>query len=269
MHRIDTGRRWVLIALATTSSIAAAQTPVAKPAEAVDARGQLARLNRLSVLSDRITRCAVQRHLGVLTSQAEKVLAGVLREARTLIDELSPLDKSNSPRAGWANARTAYRSYLQAAEKLDPKDREGLVRLAKEADDLDEKVTAVSDQILKESGNPAAATLNVTTEMQRLTQHLAVHFLLARAGVDEKANAEEVTTARGSFTKLLAELKASPIQSPAIASQMQLLEGQWIFMNSALGATVRSQQSLEAACTTSERTLEVLSQLQTQFESAR
>lgn len=269
MHGIDTGRRWLLMALAAMSSVAVAQTPPAKPGEAPDPRSLLGRLNRLSVLSDRITRCAVQRHLGVLTSQAEKVLASVLREARTLIDELAALDKSASLRGNWGTARTAYRAYLQAAEKLDPKDRDGLVRLAKEADELDDKVTAVSDQLLKESGTPAAAILNVTTELQRLTQHLAVHFLLARAGVDEKANTEEVTTARGTFAKLLGELKASPIQSPTISNQMQLLEGQWIFMNSALGTTLRSPQSLESASTTSERTLEVLTQLQSQFEAVR
>lgn len=258
-----------LIGLATTAAGAWAQTPAAKAADTPDPRALLARLNRLSVLSDRITRCAVQRHLGVLTTQADKVLLGAVREARQQLDELNPLDKSTSLRAPWGTAKAAYRAYLQTAEKLDPKDRDGLVRLAHDADELDDKVTAVSEQILKESGTPVAAILSVTTEMQRLTQHLAVHFLLARAGIDEKANTEEVTGSRSTFAKRLAELRASPVQSPTIGNQLQLLEGQWVFMNAALGATVRNQQSLEAACTTSERTLEVLTQLYAQFDTTR
>lgn len=269
MQRLHNARRLFLIGTLLAATVTRAQTPVTKAAETPDPRALLARLNRLSVLSDRITRCAVQRHLGVLTTQAEKVLLSAVREARDQINELASLDKSATLRAPWNSARTTYRTYLQAAEKLDPKDRDGLARLAHEADELDDKVTAVSDQILKESGTPLASILNVTTEMQRLTQHLAVHFLLARAGIDEKANTDEVSGSRVTFTKLLSELRASPIQSPVIGSQLQLLEGQWIFMNSALGATVRNQQSLEAACTTSERTLEVLTQLYTQFDTTR
>ena len=245
-----------------------AQTPRPAARDAPDLKSLIAKATRLSVLSDRITRSQVQRSLGVLASRADRVLADSTQEARKLLTELAASNTAAATRSQIASASQAYDGLLKASEKLAITDRPALAQFARLADDVGEAVDKVVELLIKDSAQPMAGILSTTADLQRLTQHLGVHFLLARAGVEEKEQLKEVAQGREEFIKHMAELKKANLKTAQTDGLLQLLDNQWMFMNQALGSTGRDVTAMEHVCTTSERTLEVLTSLYPQYESA-
>jgi hypothetical protein len=255
-----------------TAGVSLAQAPPAAPARragapnAAEARALVAKATRLSVLSDRITRSQAQRVLGVLGTRAERVLLDSSGEARKLLTELGAGSLAGRPQ--YQAAAQVYDEFLHASERFDSKDRAVLGRFAVQADVVGELADKLVEMLINDMGQPVARILSTTADLQRLTQHLAVHFLLAQAGIDEKAQLHEIGTAREAFVKHLGELHQAPLRGGQINDLLSLLDNQWMLMNLALGQTKRDQSTMENACTTSERTLEVLTSLYPQYEVA-
>lgn len=248
-----------------------AQTPAAarRPGpDTPDLKALVAKATRLSVLSDRITRSQAQRVLGVLPTRADRVLADSTAEVRRLLSELGASTAAPATRAQYQTVAKGFDEFLRASERLDVKDRNALARFARQADEVGDATDQYVELLVKEVGQPTARILSTTADLQRLTQHLAVHFLLARAGIEEREQQKEVNTGREEFAKLLDELRKSPLQNGSITGQLQLIENQWLLMNQALNQVARDMASMENACTTSERTLEVLTTLYPQYEAA-
>jgi hypothetical protein len=255
----------------TGASVVQAQ-PVAPGRQAIPAadaaasRAMVAKATRLSVLSDRITRSQAQRVLGVLGTRAERVLADSLAQARKLLSELGSGSLAGRPQ--FQAAAKAYDEFLHTSERFDIQDRPALGRFAVQADVVGDLADALVEALIKDMGQSMASILSTTADLQRLTQHLAVHFLLAQAGLDEKEQLKEVSTGQQAFIKHLADLRQAPLHTGPINDLLPLLDNQWMLMNQALGQTKRDQAALENTCTTSERTLEVLTSLYPQYESA-
>jgi hypothetical protein len=235
-------------------------------ADAADLRAMVAKATRLSVLSDRITRNQAQRVLGVLGARAEKVLLDSLVEARRLLNELGAGSLAGRP--PYQAAAKAYDGFLRSSERFDVKDSAALGRLAVQADVVGELADELVEALINDMGQSMAHILSTTADLQRLTQHLAVHFLLAQAGIEENEQLKEISAGREAFAKHLAELRQAPLRNEQISALLPMLDNQWMLMNQALGQTRRDHAALENACTTSERTLELLSSLYPQYESA-
>lgn len=261
-------KHWVASLAWAAGGLALAQAPpgVVSPGGARDARALVAKATRLSVLTERITRSQAQRVLGVLAGRADKVLADSSAEARRLLNELGA--GSTAGRPPYQAAAKAYDEFLRSSERFDVKDRAALGRFAVQADVVGDLTDRLVEMLIHDMGQSVARILSTTADLQRLTQHLAVHFLLAQAGIEEKAQLTEITAGREAFGKHLAELRQAPLRNGPINDLMPLLDNQWMLMNQALGQTRRDQAALENACTTSERTLEVLTSLYPQYESA-
>lgn len=272
---MTTERRIVLkqlllsLACATSGASLAQAPPPARRAgapDSADARALVGKATRLSVLSDRITRSQAQRVLGVLGARAERVLLDSSAEARKLLTELGT--GSLAGRAPYQAAAKAYDEFLRTSERFDGKDRAALGRFAVQADAVGELADQLVELLITDMGQSVARILSTTADLQRLTQHLAVHFLLAQAGIEEKEQLREISAGREAFVQQLGELHQAPLRGGQISELLPLLDNQWMLMNLALGQTRRDQAALENACTTSERTLEVLTSLYPQYEAA-
>lgn len=228
----------------------------------------LTKATRLSILTDRIVRSQVQRSLGVLVPRAVRIHADSLVEARLILGILRSANLSASLRPLLDGVTQQVGAFLGASEDLKIEDRAALTRLAVQADEAGASVDKLVDAYLRDTGQSNAAILQTTAELQRLTQHLAVHYLLARAGVEATEQMKEVNTGRQDFERALSELKKSPLRSARIEAAMPLLDGQWTLFRMALANASADTSAQQTVSTTSERTLEVLTDLYGLYEVA-
>lgn len=265
-------RRAMLAACAWSSlypALSWAQTARRPSTEApTDLRPMVAKASRLSVLSDRITRSQAQRTLGVLRNRADRVLIDSTAESKRLLTELSNAPLSSGTRPQYQLAAQGYLNLLTSNERFEIQDRAALAKLAIQADEVGEELDKLVALLIRDLGQPVATVLATTADLQRLTQDLAVHFLLGRAGIDEKDQQKRIDAGREHFGQLLGDLRKSTIQTATIGQQLQLLDNQWTLMRQALNLSSRDTSAMENICTTSERTLEVLTQLYPQYEAA-
>lgn len=258
-----------LLAGLPAGALAQTATPKGKPGVASEERRQhIARATRLSVLSDRITRCQVQKALSVLTNRADRVLADSTQEVKRGLSDLSAAALPETVRALLTSANEAYTGFLSRSQQLDTSKLPGLKAFADEADVVGGKMDAMVDALIAELGQPVAKVLASAADVQRLTQHNAVHFLLASAGIQAGEQLKEVAEGRHAFDAALKELRSAPLKTPAIEAQMQLLEPQWMLMSAALTKPGKEMTILENICTTSERILEVSTTLYGLYEGA-
>lgn len=231
-------------------------------------RHLIGRATRLSVLSDRITRCQAQKSLQVLITRADKVLADATDDVRRGLTELAAAGLPDASKALVAPALKSYEAFLAKSQQLDVKNAKVLGAFAEEADVVGEHMDALVAAMIKDLGQSVAKVLASTADLQRLTQHTAVHFLMARLGINEAEQLKEVAEGRKEFNEKLQVLQAAPLKNPAIEAQLQLLAPQWLLMANALGQSGNDARTLENISTTSERLLEVSTSLYTLYESA-
>lgn len=260
------GRRTLVLAAAGLLVVrtAPAQT-AARPAP--DYRALVAKGTRLSILTDRITRCQAQRALGVLVPRAERALADSVSEARSILAVLRQTSGPAPIPGLLASAEQALTDLLKASDALRPDDRAALGRLAVTADQAGEAVDQLVAAYVQSMGQPTASVLQTTADLQRLTQHLAVHYLLAKAGVDPSTQLKEVDNARREFETRWQSLKQAPVRNARTEAAVPLIEGQWTFLRAALTQTGSDPAALQTTATTSERTLEVLTDLYNTYDS--
>ena len=233
-----------------------------------DYRLLIGRATRLSVLSDRVTRCQVQRVLRVLVPRAERQLDDTRREVREVITELTGASLSGESRRLLQSAVSAYDTFLKKSQEFDISKTDALVPFSEEADVVGNKMDALVAALVTESGQSVGQLLATAADLQRLTQHTAVHFLMASAGIQVAEQLKEVEVARKQFSDKLQGLQTAALKSPAIDNQLQLLGPQWMLMSSALGQPGRELKTLENISTTSERLLEVTTSLYRLYDAA-
>lgn len=238
------------------------------PATADELRVLIGKATRLSVLSDRVTRCQVQRSLNVLVSRAERQLEDTRREVVKVLDELAAVGLPDVAQRHLAPAKEAYEGFLKKSNALDVSKPDTTAEFADVADVVGDRVDALVAALVQASGRTTSQVLAITADLQRLTQHAAVHFLLASAGIQPDKQLKEVSQARTDFGAGLRTLVGSSVRSDAIDSQIKLLEPQWLLMSTALTHPGRDLRTMENICTTSERLLEVTTTLYGLYDGA-
>lgn len=233
-----------------------------------DMRSHIGKATRLSVLSDRVTRCQVQRVLRVLVPRAERQLEDTQREVREAMADLATAALSPDARRLLQTAGSAYDAFLKQSQAMDVSKTDGLVAFTEEADAVGDKMDALVGALVSESGQPMGQLLAIAADLQRLTQHTAVHFLMASAGIQVTEQLKEVEAARKSFNDKLQGLQTATLKTPAIETQLQLLGPQWLLMSNALGHPGRELKTMENISTTSERLLEVTTALYRLYDTA-
>lgn len=241
---------------------------VRKTATSDELRYLVGRATRLSVLSDRITRCHAQKSLKVLAGRAERVLAEATDDVRRGLAELAAAPLGDATKALLPVAVKSYEAFLGRSQQLNPQQSAALAAFAEEADVVGDHMDALVAGLIRDLGQSVTTVLASTADLQRLTQHTAVHFLMARVGIDEAEQLRQVADGRKAFNNKLQVLQNTPVKNPGIESQLQLLAPQWLLMDTALGRSGNDAKTLENISTTSERLLEVTTALYGLYEQA-
>jgi hypothetical protein len=236
--------------------------------EAEEVYGLLGQCTRLSVLSGRILRSQAQRALNVLPQQAQTILSASTAEVRQLLRELDNALLDTALHATNQSMIQAYTTLLRASETLNPKDHAALLRLGYDTIATVNAVDKLDEHLLQQVGNQTARIMVTTAEMQRLTQHLAARFMMLRTGLGDKEQRTVLLADREAFARGLAQLQAAPLKTTKIQEQLALLANQWLLMDAALGKESAEASAMEHVCTTSERTLELLSALYRDYDVA-
>lgn len=260
----------LLVAIATLaySNLSLAQTTKSGTAPALGLQSAITKATRLSVLTDRLGRGHAQRVLDVLPRRSGKIISDSSTEARKLLSEMTTGIYSPASKAQLTKVSRDYELLLQVSERFTSVGKTDLAKFGHQADELGLEVDKLVELLIKDLGKPVTQILGATADLQRLTQHLAVHFLMARAGIEEKEQQKQLTEGMEAFNLHLKALQSTTLRSTQIDQSVQLINNQWLLMLQSLKSTARDAVIMENVCTTSERTLEVLNDLYALYEAA-
>jgi len=258
------GRRQAIQRLAAGALMAFGGLPVmalAQPAMAT----AINRMGRFRALSQRIAKAYCQLHLGVEAKAAEQVLAAARKLARTGFDDLAQSPLSADMAAPLAELRKLYEE-LESKLTLPPT-RESVGAVAAQANKLLVAANAATVALEKQAKISTGNLVNVAGSQRYLSQRLAKNYYLLAAGMEAKGVQTQMQADAAEFKTTLAGLQKAPVSTPAIRTQLDLAQGQWVFFD----ATVQrapDERGIEAMSSASERMFEVMEQLAGAYETA-
>ncbi|TXT38508.1 MAG: hypothetical protein FD135_2831 [Comamonadaceae bacterium] len=246
-----------------------AKTAAASPSSlTLGLHAAVTKVTRLSVLTDRIGRGHAQRVLEVLPKRSGKIIAESSQEARKLLNELVSVNYAAPSKAQFGKVSKDYELLLQSSERFTSTEKTDLAKFGHQADNLGGEVDKLVEFLIKELGKPVAQVLSATADLQRLTQHLAVHFLLAHVGTEIKEQQKLLFEGIDEFNHQFKAIQAAALKNSQIEQSLQLIGNQWFLMSQSLKSSEKDAITMENVCTTSERTLEVLNELYAHYETA-
>lgn len=162
----------------------------------------------------------------------------------------------------------AWLSYKDAlvGRAPNPQDAKSILVINEEVLALAQAATV---QLEKLSGTASGRLVNIAGRQRMLSQRMAKFYQAMSWGVAESDAKDKLFGARKEFISALAELAASPKNTPEIMQEIQLAQQQWIFFDNALSAGVTGGNRVQLAtnvATTSERILEAMDRITGMYE---
>lgn len=145
--------------------------------------------------------------------------------------------------------------------------KELVAQVSAQADKALEAAQQATLALEKQAPAPTARLVSLAGRLRWLSQRLAKNYYLLATGMDAKLLREQMAQDAVEFRQTLESLQKAPVATPAIRSQLELAQGQWVFFDAALQRPVDAR-GLEAMNTASERMLEVMQQLAGAYEAA-
>ncbi|MCE1249864.1 MAG: type IV pili methyl-accepting chemotaxis transducer N-terminal domain-containing protein [Comamonadaceae bacterium] len=145
--------------------------------------------------------------------------------------------------------------------------KELVAQVSAQADKALEAAQQATLALEKQAPAPTARLVSLAGRLRWLSQRLAKNYYLLATGMDAKLLREQMAQDAVEFRQTLESLQKAPVATPAIRSQLELAQGQWVFFDAALQRPVDAR-GLDAMNTASERMLEVMQQLAGAYEAA-
>lgn len=223
------------------------------------------RTARFRALSQRMAKAYGQLQLGVLPERAREVLAQARQQAQSGFDAL---DQHAWP----PEVARPLAEVRRSAERLDAllvqaPSKDSVAAVAAQADRMLEAADTATQALEKLAQAGTAKLVNTAGRQRMLSQRLAKNYNLLAAGVDARAAREQMVADAGEFRRALSGLGQAPVSTPAIRTELELGQAQWVFFDAALQRQPDAR-GLEAVATTSERLLEVMDRLTGLYEAA-
>jgi hypothetical protein len=256
LHRRDCLNLAAMLTIAPVPLLAQAQ---------ISAAVAINRAARLRALSQRSVKLLCQKQLNVLPKQANDTLGIAQRLIQLSIDDLSKAQLN-------AEAAAQYRLVSQEANSLNrlfagAPSKEMLIAANGQADKLLNAADTLTRQIEQATKQESAALINLAGRQRMLSQRMAKNYFLAAAGLDAPAQRQQMIGDRSDFSKALQSLGSAAVNTAAIKAELELARAQWLFFEQQIQRPA-DEAGLQTVATTSERILEVMNNLTTQYEIA-
>ena len=253
MHR----RSFAFLALAGAGVLV---FPVSAHAQVQDINDAINKAGRQRMLSQRMAKAYLAMGQKIQDDHANKILGLSMALFDRQLSELKAFAPTPEIGAAYGSLEGAWQDYKAALVGSAPAKTS-----ADKIIDLSGKVLALAHQgtvqLESFSGKASGKLVNMSGRQRMLSQRMAAHYLSASWGVQATASAAEMSKASEEFVKAHALLKNAPESTPAIKSELQLVESQFTFFDIALKSLKPGLGDVQAqgnVFTTSERILQVM-----------
>jgi nitrate/nitrite-specific signal transduction histidine kinase len=230
-------------------------------------RAQVASINdainkagRQRMLSQRLAKAYLQIGQGIDVERSRRVLDASLALFDRQLVELKAFPPAREIRNVLLDQEKAWAGYKELLVGANPS-AEGARKVLAASEEVLVLAHDATVRLEKISASVTGRLVNIAGRQRMLSQRMAKFYQAIGWHVAPPIGPAELETARKEFVTALAELAASPRNTQDIKQDLELVQVQWTFFDSALknapSAATKTQVATHVA-TTSERILEVM-----------
>jgi nitrate/nitrite-specific signal transduction histidine kinase len=245
--------RGAILCAAVAMPIRPAQAAIANLNDAINKAG------RIRMLSQRMAKAYCQVGQNVLAAKSSRTLELSIKLFQEHLDELKAFAPSAEIGATYAELETIWRRYRKLLAgapslvnaRLIAQINEDALRLAHQG----------TTQLESASGSSVGRLINISGRQRMLSQRMAKFYTFRQWGIGAPDMDEQAQIAQRDFLESMEVLTHAPENTDKIASELSLVQTQWIFFEQALNRqSIGDKDPTYAAnvATTSERILEVM-----------
>lgn len=235
--------------------------------EAAGVPNQIASAGRIRQQAQRIAKLYQQIGMGLDAERARRQMSLATRQMDIDVSSLMRLAMNEKYRQLMDRTTRTWEEMKRGCEQ--PFTSQNRQRIFIHADDLAMLSGRLATHFELEASTPESRLLDLTLRQGMLVQRLARLYLTAYAGDSSTGLRIDIEQARREFSSALNELATAPENSEANRRTLDLARTQWFFFEQSIASLKEPESSNpKNVATSSERILEVLDELSTQYAKA-
>lgn len=243
-------------------ALALTPTPASAPLALASAINRVASFR---ALSQRQAKAYTQLFLNVQAAKARQVMLATRQQVQAHFDSLGGQSWPAPVAQSLAQVRAQSLALGDILEHNPSKER--VQQASVQADKMLDAANLATEAMEQQSQASGARLVGLAGRLRWTSQRLAKNYYLLAAGMEAKGVQTQMQADAAEFKTTLAGLQKAPVSTPAIRTQLDLAQGQWVFFD----ATVQrapDERGIEAMSSASERMFEVMEQLAGAYETA-
>lgn len=239
--------------------------PKAEPKATLSLGAAVNKAGRQRMLSQRMAKAYLMLVLGVLPDRARAILDESVARFEAQLVELKTLLPNDEARAAHQALERAWAPYSVVLSA--PANADGAAQIWDASDVALGAAHRLTLAYEKAAGTPASRLVNLCGRQRMLSQRMAKFSLFRLMAVRPPQAAQELDKAKREFVAAQTELAGTSLNTSEIKAELQLADVQWILFEHALSLSdSEKQRAARDVATTSERILEVMESVVSQYE---